>query len=438
MGAFYPRRVICLVVLSLCVAGVPSLRAQSFSFVNTASSGAEDQSYSDSSRTTADFPLAAGNLLICFARAVQNGSTPLAFTFSDNAGNVFSAPVLGGNQGNLAQWEMSYSITTGTSSADAVTVEYGNTAPYGALLCGQFSVSPGWAWAFDSGSGPAAAFYTSNGTTMTTPVFSTTQAVELIVNCDTSYDGGLGYYAGTIGGVSVAGSYFNAANGLGNGNDEICQYLPVASLQKNITSVATISSDYNPWGTQVMSFYARPTTAPVETPLSISLNLPSGTVGQAYSGTATATGGTIPYTYSSSSLPAGLALSASSGSVSGGPTGSGTFSVIITATDSSTPVQTVQQSVPVVIAPAAIVVPPPTTTPTAALTLYWTPVNGATGYIILRGTSPGTLAQLATSVSTSYVDANVTPGSSYYYEVESVAPDGATSLASQPLYITVP
>lgn len=269
MRAFYLRKSICLLILSVCVAGTPSLRAQEFSFVNSAGSGAEDQSYDNSSRTTAYFPLEAGNLLVCFARALPTGNKQLAFTFSDSVGNVFSAPVVGGNQSNLAQWEMSYSITKVGSSADTVTVRYGAaavTAPYGALLCGQFSVTAGWVWAFDPGSSPASAFYTSNdGTTMTTPIFSTTQAVELIVNCDTSYDGGLQYHAGTIGGVSVAGSYFDVANGLGSGNTQICQYLPVSSIQTNITAVATISSGYNPWGTQVMSFYAKPSAEPTST-----------------------------------------------------------------------------------------------------------------------------------------------------------------------------
>jgi hypothetical protein len=65
----------------------------------------------------------------------------------------------------------------------------------------------------------------------------------------------------------------------------------------------------------------------------------SATVNQAYAGfTATATGGTTPYTYSvaSGSLPSGITLNPSTGAVSGTPTATGTFSgIVIRVTDSA-------------------------------------------------------------------------------------------------------
>ncbi|WP_296224153.1 putative Ig domain-containing protein [Ralstonia sp. UBA689] len=65
--------------------------------------------------------------------------------------------------------------------------------------------------------------------------------------------------------------------------------------------------------------------------------LPSATQNSSYSQTVTASGGTSPYTYAvtSGSLPSGVALS-SSGTLSGTPTASGTFTFTITATDSTT------------------------------------------------------------------------------------------------------
>jgi len=64
-------------------------------------------------------------------------------------------------------------------------------------------------------------------------------------------------------------------------------------------------------------------------------SLPGGTVGQAYSQTLAATGGTPPYTWSlaSGSLPPGLSLSASGGVVSGTPTTAGTYSFTAQVTD---------------------------------------------------------------------------------------------------------
>ena len=55
----------------------------------------------------------------------------------------------------------------------------------------------------------------------------------------------------------------------------------------------------------------------------------TGEVGVAFnSGPMTVSGGTVPYTYSIvGTLPAGLVLNATTGAVTGTPTGSGTFSV---------------------------------------------------------------------------------------------------------------
>ena len=82
------------------------------------------------------------------------------------------------------------------------------------------------------------------------------------------------------------------------------------------------------------------TPAPL-TLLEPDVTLPSGTVGNAYSANlgqlAQVVGGVPPYSFtlSSGTLPAGLALSASSGVVSGVPSGSGSFNFQVTVTDSS-------------------------------------------------------------------------------------------------------
>ena len=65
--------------------------------------------------------------------------------------------------------------------------------------------------------------------------------------------------------------------------------------------------------------------------------LPSGTQGTPYSQTVTATGGNGSYTYSisSGSLPAGLGLNASTGAISGTPTGSGPSTFTVRADDTN-------------------------------------------------------------------------------------------------------
>jgi len=61
----------------------------------------------------------------------------------------------------------------------------------------------------------------------------------------------------------------------------------------------------------------------------------TGTVGVATSLQMSASGGTPPYTWSATGLPAGLSINASSGLISGTPTTATTYSVTVTATDTS-------------------------------------------------------------------------------------------------------
>jgi hypothetical protein len=74
------------------------------------------------------------------------------------------------------------------------------------------------------------------------------------------------------------------------------------------------------------------------TAVSITLSpttLPSGTVFNSYSQTLTANGGTGPYTYSVTGLPAGLSLATSTGRLSGSASEAGTYPLTVTATDST-------------------------------------------------------------------------------------------------------
>ncbi|MFZ0321689.1 MAG: Ig domain-containing protein, partial [Candidatus Sulfotelmatobacter sp.] len=70
-----------------------------------------------------------------------------------------------------------------------------------------------------------------------------------------------------------------------------------------------------------------------EAKLAVQEQAPQGTVGISYNTVLTVTGGTTPYAFSGSGLPAGLSLNATTGSITGVPSSSGTFPVSVTVTD---------------------------------------------------------------------------------------------------------
>src|ERR1039458_9436090 len=78
-------------------------------------------------------------------------------------------------------------------------------------------------------------------------------------------------------------------------------------------------------------------TGPGPTPLTVTTTtLPSGTVGQSYSQTLAATGGTPPYQWAvGTGFPTVLTLDAATGTVSGTPPAAGTFSFLVQVTDSA-------------------------------------------------------------------------------------------------------
>lgn len=103
--------------------------------------------------------------------------------------------------------------------------------------------------------------------------------------------------------------------------------------------------------TYVGSAVASPADSVTNTPYTIAVNvaatglpvsvspsagsLTSGTTGSAWSNTFTASGGTSPYTWTSTALPTGLSLNAATGMLSGTPGAAGNFTFSVTATDSS-------------------------------------------------------------------------------------------------------
>ena len=99
-------------------------------------------------------------------------------------------------------------------------------------------------------------------------------------------------------------------------------------------------------------------------------SLPTGVMNVAYTGTLTATNGTLPYTWSlaSGSLPSGLTLNMASGVITGRPTASGIFSFTFQVRDAGNPIQTATKPLSITITststPTVVTIWPSTTMPT--------------------------------------------------------------------------
>lgn len=123
--------------------------------------------------------------------------------------------------------------------------------------------------------------------------------------------------------------------------------------------------------------------------------VPNGTVGTSYLQQLTATGGTgaISWAVTSGALPGGLALGPTSGAITGTPTGAGSFSFTVTATDSLSQAGSRAYSMTVAgvltIAPATV---PNGTVGTAySQQLTVTGGTGAIGWAVTTGALPGGL-----------------------------------------------
>jgi uncharacterized repeat protein (TIGR03803 family) len=122
-------------------------------------------------------------------------------------------------------------------------------------------------------------------------------------------------------------------------------------------------------------------------------NLPDATVGQNYSQTLTATGGTAPYTWSvtSGNLPPGLTLEGPNGIISGKPSQFGTYTFTIQAQDNSVTPETITAVLTMTVNTGLAV--NPTTLPQGLIGTAYSQVISVTG-----GIAPYTLTIPASSL----------------------------------------
>jgi hypothetical protein len=122
-------------------------------------------------------------------------------------------------------------------------------------------------------------------------------------------------------------------------------------------------------------------------------SLPDGTVGAAYSATVVASGGQMPYTWSTATFPPGLTITAGTGEISGTPTKAGTYTVVVSVKGSTTRTVTATLSISIAKQPLAVTTTSlPNGTVTTAYSAEVNAVGGTTPYKWTATTLPPGLA----------------------------------------------
>ena len=288
---------------------------------------------------------------INFTVTATDSETPTVQTASANLSVAISAPP--------------FSVTTSSLGTGVVN------SSYSASVQATGGVAP-YSWAVTTGSLPAGlslnsstGAITGTPTTAGTPSFTVTAtdsetptAHTATKNLSITVNPQLSVTTSSLG-AAVVGTAYNqtlaAAGGITPYTWAVTTGSLPAGLSLNASTGVITGTPTGPLvGTDNFTVTATDSESPTKTAsanLSISVSAPplsvttstlaAGTLGIAYSATVAATGGITPYAWSISagSLPAGLTLNASTGLISGTPTGNVTGAVNFTVkvTDSETP-----------------------------------------------------------------------------------------------------
>ena len=243
-----------------------------------------------------------------------------------------------------------YSLTLAATGGSGAYTWSATGVPSGLTLssAGVLSGTPAVA-----GSSTVTFTVTDNGT----PVRTATRSLALVVSA------ALTITTASINSVSSGSSFsFTLASSGGSGTKTwsvLSGSLPTgASLSTGgVLSGNVASAGSYPFTVRVTDGALRtadqPLTLVVVSPVAVSTaSLPEATVGAVFNAVVSATGGTGVYTWSATGLPAGVAIDASSGAISGTPTAAGTSTVSLTATDNGSPVRTATRSLSLVVVAA--------------------------------------------------------------------------------------
>jgi hypothetical protein len=267
----------------------------------------------------------AGNLILAFVRMSTTSQT---VTVTDTAGNTYTDAVTRTQTSDGHQLHLFYAKNI-NGRANTVTAAFSGTNNHPWLAIYEYhglsTTSPLDRTAAAQGRSAAA----SSGSTAVTS--SANELVFAGVGLPSSYSG-----------TETAASGFVLGQRNTSTSPGATEYALVTTTG-SYTGAFTLNSSTD-WSALVATFSA----TGVSTPLSITTSsLPNGTQSTPYSAALTATGGTQPYTWSilSGALPAGLILNASTGAITGTPTGSGTSAFTAKVQDAASQTATANLSI---------------------------------------------------------------------------------------------
>ena len=356
--------------------------------------------------STNTVPAGTESSLYSTTLAASGGTTPYTWTLAAGALpaglNLSSAGVISGtpsaqgtafftvrvtdSQSPAASATRALSIATSASPIVINTTSLASAAvsvPYSATLSAGGGVTP-YNWSLTAGTLPPGLSLSAAGvisgtpstaanvsitiqvTDSQSPARSATQTLSLVVNAATlqvattslangtvavaynttlSATGGTTPYSWSIASGSLPAGLTLSSGGVVTGT-------PTVAGINNLTVQVTDSG--SPANTATRPF----TLTMVAAPLAVTTSsLPNGSAGSAYSASLTATGGTLPYSWSivSGALPGGLSLSAA-GVLSGTPIAPGSSSFTVQVVDSQTPTHNATQAFTLSISPTALAV----------------------------------------------------------------------------------
>ena len=334
-----------------------------------------------------------------YAWSISSGALPAGLSLASSTGLISGTPTAAGtfsftatvaDAGSPAQVKsvnLSIAVAAGALAITTSSLPSGSqSTAYSNSLSASGGTTP-YTWSVTSGSLPAGLSLSSStglisGTPTATGTFSFTATVTDAGNPAQTKSANLSMVVApaalaitttSLSGGTANVSFSSSLNATG-GTTPYTWSITSGTLPTGLSlapATGTISGTPTASGTSNLTFKVADSSSPAQTKavtlslviasgtpaaLTISATLPSGTVNTGYSSTMTASGGTPAYTWSisSGSLPPGLSLAATSGTISGTPTASGTYNFTAAVSDNGSPVQTASASTSIVVAAASV------------------------------------------------------------------------------------